>query len=104
MDVFCLPSLREGMPNVLLEAMAMEVPVVATDLPGVSSTVTPELDGLLIDSIKIDDFFQALTSLASNAAVRQLIAANARKTVAQRYSFGFRISIIANQYQALCSG
>ena len=49
MDVFALSSLREGLPNVLLEAMALEVPVVATRVAGVPRLIHDGENGLLVE-------------------------------------------------------
>jgi glycosyltransferase involved in cell wall biosynthesis len=48
MDVFCLPSWREGMPRTIIEAMMMAKPVVATDIRGAREEVIPEKTGLLV--------------------------------------------------------
>lgn len=48
MDVFCLPSWREGMPRTIIEAMMMAKPVVATDIRGAREEVVPEETGLLV--------------------------------------------------------
>lgn len=49
MDVFCLPSLSEGLPNALLEAMAAAVPIVATSVGGVPDVIRDEDTGLLVE-------------------------------------------------------
>ncbi|MGZ4556274.1 MAG: glycosyltransferase [Mycobacteriaceae bacterium] len=48
MDVHVLPSLREGFPNVVLEASAMEVPTVTTDATGAMDSVKPDVTGLIV--------------------------------------------------------
>jgi glycosyltransferase involved in cell wall biosynthesis len=48
MDLFCLPSWREGMPRTIIEAMVMGKPVLATDIRGAREEVVPELTGLLV--------------------------------------------------------
>ncbi len=48
MDLFCLPSWREGMPRTVIEAMMMAKPVVATDIRGSREEVVPEETGLLV--------------------------------------------------------
>jgi glycosyltransferase involved in cell wall biosynthesis len=48
MDLFCLPSYREGMPRSIIEAMMMELPVVATDIRGSREEVVPGETGLLV--------------------------------------------------------
>src|SRR5262249_18451947 len=54
MDVFVLSSLREGLPNVVLEAMALEVPVVATRIAGVPRVIRDQGDGVLVEPGSID--------------------------------------------------
>lgn len=48
MDLFCLPSWREGMPRTIIEAMMMGRPVVATDIRGAREEIVPEQTGLLV--------------------------------------------------------
>jgi glycosyltransferase involved in cell wall biosynthesis len=48
MDLFCLPSWREGMPRTIIEAMMMGRPVLATDIRGSREEVVPEETGLLV--------------------------------------------------------
>jgi glycosyltransferase involved in cell wall biosynthesis len=66
MDVFVLPSLIEGMPLALLEAMAAKVPVVTTDVGAVSSIVKDEVSGLLIPPRDSKAMSEAMTRLLLN--------------------------------------
>lgn len=60
-DVFCLPSLNEGRPNVLYEAIACGTPVVATNVGGVSEIIVSDELGELIPSKSVNDIINALT-------------------------------------------
>jgi glycosyltransferase involved in cell wall biosynthesis len=76
-DVFVLPSEREGMPLVLLEAMAMALPTVATDIPGTRDVV----GGLLGTLVPLGDaaaFRSALVDLSSDPAAYARMSAAAR--------------------------
>ena len=53
MDVFCLPSHREGLPNVLLEAAAMELPAVAFRVPGVVDAIEDGVTGRLVTALNV---------------------------------------------------
>jgi glycosyltransferase involved in cell wall biosynthesis len=61
--VFCLSSDYEGMPNVILEAMAASLAIVATDAPGTVELVTPGHNGYLVSCGKCEDFDQAFLEL-----------------------------------------
>jgi glycosyltransferase involved in cell wall biosynthesis len=57
MDILCLPSYREGFPNVALEAAAMELPVVGTTIPGTVDAIEHSVTGLLVkpsDSVALE--------------------------------------------------
>jgi glycosyltransferase involved in cell wall biosynthesis len=101
MDVYALSSLREGLPNVLLEALAMEVPIVATRVAGVPRLLTERENGLLVAPGSVDELARALTELCANEALRQNLRENGRRTVEARYSFAGRIEKIAAIYDTL---
>jgi glycosyltransferase involved in cell wall biosynthesis len=76
-DVVLNHSVSEGLPNVLLEAVALGRPILARDIPGNRAAFTPELNGLLYDSE--DSFVHQALALARNATLRQRFIQPLRK-------------------------
>ena len=68
-DLFVLPSVVEGMPLVLLQAMACGLPTVATEVPGSVDLVHPERNGLLVPHKDPMALAQALTTLLTNESL-----------------------------------
>lgn len=101
MDVFALSSLREGLPNVVLEAMALEVPVVSTRVNGVPRLVRDGNNGFLVPPGDLGALTTALAGLATNPGLRDLFRAAGRRTVETRYSFATRMSRLARIYDEL---
>lgn len=85
-DCVVLPSYREGMPRSLLEAGAMGLPVVATDVPGCRNIVTDGFNGLLCEVKNSESLLLALQKmLALSDQERALMGANGRKLVAEKF-------------------
>jgi glycosyltransferase involved in cell wall biosynthesis len=101
MDVFALSSVREGLPNVVLEAMALEVPVVATRVNGVPRLVRDGEDGVLVNPGSAQDLAAGLARLLGDAGARARLAAAGRRTVAERYSFPARMQKVRAVYDGL---
>jgi glycosyltransferase involved in cell wall biosynthesis len=101
MDAFALSSLREGLPNVLLEAMALDVPVVTTRVNGVPRLVQDGRNGLLVNPGDREGLTAALAGLLGNAGLRELFRAAGRRTVETRYSFAARMRRLKNLYDEL---
>ena len=85
MDLFVLPSLWEGLPNSLLEAMALGLPAVASGVDGVPEVVLEGHNGLLVPPKNPAALAEALSRLASDAALRSRLGETARKTVTERF-------------------
>ncbi len=68
-DVFCLPTHREGLPNVLLEAMAAGLPVVATPIGGIPDVLTPDF-GILVPVDAVPELASALQKLIADGDLR----------------------------------
>ncbi len=85
-DVFCLPSFRESLPVVLMEALAMEVPVVATRIMGIPELVGDGESGLLVAPGRADELADALAQLAGDPARRRALGAAGRRVVERDYS------------------
>jgi glycosyltransferase involved in cell wall biosynthesis len=101
MDVFALSSRREGLPNVVLEAMALEAPVVATRVNGLPRLIQDGRTGLLIEPDDLQALTAALGGLLQNAALRADFAKAARRVVETRYSFATRIDRLKRIYDEL---
>jgi glycosyltransferase involved in cell wall biosynthesis len=71
MDVLCMPSHREGCPNVALEAAAMELPVVAFRVPGVVDAVESGTTGELVDPLSAEQIAAAISKYFRQPSLRQ---------------------------------
>src|SRR5258706_7128498 len=91
-DLFALSSLREGLPNVVLEAMAMEVPVLATRSGGMEAFAKHGEDAWLVDPNSVDELERGLEKLLTDAELRQQLAPNARSRIERDSSFPARIA------------
>jgi glycosyltransferase involved in cell wall biosynthesis len=75
-DIFVLPSLTEGFPNVLLEAMASGLPIVATDVKGVSEFITDGENGFLVEPQNAKKIAESVLSILNSEEVRERISSN----------------------------
>jgi glycosyltransferase involved in cell wall biosynthesis len=92
-DLFVVPSVidstgdREGLPVSILEAAASGVPVIATDVGGISDFVADGETGLLVPSAEVAPLAAAILRLARDGALRQRMARVARARVAEDFSW-----------------
>jgi glycosyltransferase involved in cell wall biosynthesis len=84
-DVFCLPSFAEGVPIVLMEAMAMELPVVASQVMGIPELIEDRVNGRLVRPGSRADLVDALTWLATDPDGRKALGRAARVRVAAEF-------------------
>jgi glycosyltransferase involved in cell wall biosynthesis len=83
--VFCLPSFGEGVPIVLMEAMAMEVPPVSTRIAGIPELIEHERGGLLVPPGRADELADALESLLTDPAFYRRLATGGRAKVIEEF-------------------
>lgn len=88
MDMLVLPSLREGFPNVLIEAAAMEVPVIASDIPGCKDAVSEGVNGELFEKGNTAALVKILEKFIADDRQRQQYGMNGRKFVSAHFSNG----------------
>jgi glycosyltransferase involved in cell wall biosynthesis len=93
-DVFCLPSFAEGLPVVLLEAMAHGIPVVATRITGVPEAVTDGVEGLLVSPARPDELAAALVRIAADPDLAARMGEAGARRIASELSHEASISQI----------
>lgn len=83
-DIFVLPSLWEGMPISLIEAMGTALPIVATKVGGIPDMIEDRVNGLLVN-IDVNEIAQAMLELADSYELRKQLGENAQKS-SEQYS------------------
>ena len=84
--IVCLPSYREGLPKVLLEAAACGRPIVATDVPGCREVVREGENGLLVPVRDAQALSEALSCLIKNPELRAQMGRRSRAIVLKEFS------------------
>lgn len=100
-DLYTLSSRREGLPNVVLEAMAMNLPVVATRVAGMPRLMRDGVNGRLVDPGCKESLSQAIAELIDDPIKRAQMAAEGRKTIEESFSFKRRMEQMVDIYQSL---
>ncbi len=100
-DVFCLPSIEEGFPLVLLQAMACGLPVVATDATGIGDVLTPGLEGLIVPAGDAAALRDALTGLTADADKRLAMGRAAAERVRSGLGWADYVDRAVAAYNAL---
>lgn len=86
MDIFLMTSISEGTPLVILEAMAMEIPVIAPDVGGISEQISDEETGFVVTPKDIDTIIQNIQVLLSNPNKRETMGRMGRERVNSLFS------------------
>jgi len=100
-DVVCLPSKSEGMPNVLLEAMAAGKPIVATCVGGIPEAVESETNGLLVEPDESANLAGALSRVLADAGLARRIGEAARATAQARFNAREAVEVYGRLYRRL---
>jgi len=85
-DVFVLPSLAEGIPMVLMEAMAMQIPCVAPRIAGIPELIEDGSEGLLFAVADVEDMAAKVRRLLESMELRSQIGQRARAKVVRDYN------------------
>jgi len=99
-DVFCLPSLYEGLPNVVLEAMATAKPVVATAVDGTPELIVDGETGYLVPPGDPQALAEKISSLVANQELARRFGSNGLKRVKAEYSLEKQVEGFQNLYQS----
>jgi glycosyltransferase involved in cell wall biosynthesis len=98
-DIFVLPSLWEGLPIGLLEALAMGKAVIATNVDGTSEIIENGVNGILIETEDlVNDLGKAIEALSKDKASREKFSHNAMHTITEKYNAANMTKEIENIY------
>lgn len=108
-EIFCLPARigkdgdRDGLPNVLLEALSQKVAVVATDVGAIPELIEHERTGLLIPVDDLSACERALSRLITDPALRLELGTGGRRKVERSFAFGAGIDRLAELLRGGCT-
>ena len=103
-DMYLLPSLSEGISNAVLEAMAMELPVIATRAGGMEEVITHNISGLLVDAYDVAQMTNSLIRLMKDEGLRDYVSSNGRVVVQSEYTIQRQIKVFVEQYERSTDG
>ena len=99
-DAFVFPSYREGFPNTVIEAGAMGLPSIVTDINGANEIIIPRQNGVIVPSKNADALYQAMVYFLDHPQEMKVMAENARKMVVDRFEQKFIWTELLKVYQS----
>ena len=100
-DALVFPSYREGFPNVVIQAGAMGLPAIVTDINGCNEIVLPDLNGVIIPSKDEQALYESMKDFASHPVEVEKMAANARPLIASRYEQRIVWNALLDEYKSI---
>lgn len=100
-DVFVFPSYREGFPNVVMQAGAMGLPSIVTDINGCNEIITKNVNGIIIPPKDSDSLYNAMVDIYQNKDKRNKMVSVAREMIATRYDQQLVWNALLKEYQSL---
>jgi colanic acid/amylovoran biosynthesis glycosyltransferase len=94
-DIFALASFAEGVPVVLMEAMAMEIPCVSTFVAGIPELIRSEIDGILVPPSDDSALASAIKRLIDDSSLRHRLGIAARRRVMDKYNLDHNVTHLA---------
>ena len=100
-DALVFPSYREGFPNVVIEAGALDLPSIVTDINGSREIIVHGKNGVIVPPRNAQALLQAMTQFVQNLQATQAMAANARQMIASRFEKSFVEQCLIDYYKEI---
>ena len=101
-DAFVFPSYREGFPNVVIEAGAMSLPAIVTDINGSREIIIEGRNGTIVPPKDTGALLSAMLRIISDTGWRKTLASNARPLIASRFEQSYVRQCLKNFYVEIC--
>jgi len=98
-NCFVFPTYREGLPNVLLQAGAMEMPIIATNVVGCNDIIRNEVNGLLVEAKNSSKLMNAMQRLFNENDLAKKISGNSRQSIIDNYSQNYYWNELKKEYE-----
>ncbi len=103
-DCFVLSSYREGFPNTVLEAGAMGLPCIVTNINGSNEIIVEGRNGIIVQPQDVDSLYRAMSEMMESSIDRKTMAGNARKMVGDRFEQGYVRQCLYDFYDEILEG
>lgn len=100
-DIFVFPSYREGFPNVVIEAGAMSLPSIVTDINGSREIIINGTNGIIIPPREVKALQDAMERLLTNSELTLEMSSNARPLIESRYEQGYVRQCLKDYYNEI---
>lgn len=100
-DILAFPSYREGFPNVVLQAGAMGLPAIVSDINGCNEIITDNLNGMIVPKKNTDALADAMSVLINNPILFNKLRVNSRKLIQEKYERKVFWNALLQEYKSL---
>jgi glycosyltransferase involved in cell wall biosynthesis len=103
-DAFVFPSLFEGLPGAVIEAMALGLPVVASAIAPLREVIEPGENGLLVPAGSVESLADAVGPLLEDPARREALGRRGRELYEERWTLETSVPRMAELYRSMAAG